>query len=161
MKKKTLTASKLWIVMARSHRALTLLVERSIGDSGLCLSDFMVIEALLHKGPLTITEIQQKVLLALGSMTVAVDRLEHKGLIVRKTTAADRRARVLQLTAEGKKRATQVFKAHSADLEVIMAILSDTEMQQTYATLRKLGLHAAEALANHKLGAMTKGRNRQ
>ncbi len=155
---KKLTAPKFWTVLARSHRALTLLVERSIASAGLCLSDFMVIEALLHKGPLTITEIQQKVLLALGSMTVAVDRLEKKGLIIRKTTAADRRARLLQLTAEGRKTAMQVFKAHAADLEKVMSILSDTEMQQTYATLKKLGLHAAEILDNQKLEATGKGR---
>lgn len=156
--RKTLTAPKFWIVLARSHRALTLLVEHSIANAGLCLSDFMVIEALLHKGPLTITEIQQKVLLALGSMTAAVDRLEQKGLIVRKTTTADRRARLLQLTAEGKKVATQVFKTHSADLQNVMAILSDTEMQQTYETLKKLGLHAARMLGNQKLEAVSKGR---
>ena len=41
-----------------------ILAERSIADSGLCLSDFAVLEALLHQGPLTISEIQAKVLLA-------------------------------------------------------------------------------------------------
>jgi MarR family 2-MHQ and catechol resistance regulon transcriptional repressor len=158
MNKKNLTAAKLWIVLARSHHSLTLLVEQSIANAGLCLSDFMVIEALLHKGPLTITEIQQKVLLAVGSMTVAVDRLEKKGLIVRKTTAADRRARVLQLTPEGKKIAVNVFKAHSADMEKVMSILNNTEMQHTYAALKRLGHHAAETLDNQKLEAMSKGR---
>lgn len=110
MSTKTLTASKFWIVLARSHRALSLLVEESIADAGLCLSDFMVIEALLHKGPLTITEIQQRVLLAMGSMTVAVDRLEKKGLIIRKSSSADRRVRVLQLTAEEKRRRARFSK---------------------------------------------------
>ena len=51
--------------------------------SGLGLTDFAVLEALLHKGPLTITEIHRKVLLALGSITAAVDRPEKKGLIIR------------------------------------------------------------------------------
>lgn len=151
MSTKTLTASKFWIVLARSHRALSLLVEESIADAGLCLSDFMVIEALLHKGPLTITEIQQKVLLAIGSMTVAVDRLEKKGLIIRKSSSADRRVRVLQLTAEGKKTARKVFKTHAADLESVMAILSQEEMLRTYSTLRKLGLHSAETLERQQL----------
>src|SRR5437667_7620357 len=52
-----LKAPKLWIVLARCYRALALSVERSMADLGLCLSDFMVLEALLHKGPLTISEI--------------------------------------------------------------------------------------------------------
>ena len=70
--------------MTRSYRALSRLAEQSIASSGLCLTDFAALEALLHKGPLTITGIQQKVLLASGSMTAAIDRLEKLGLVVRK-----------------------------------------------------------------------------
>src|ERR1700683_5514600 len=86
-----MTAPKLWIVLARCHHALNLLVERDIAVLGLCLSDFMVLEALLHKGPLTISEIQAKVLLASGSMTAAVGRLESGGVAVRKGAATARR----------------------------------------------------------------------
>jgi hypothetical protein len=83
-----ITAPRLWLVIMRSHRALTRLAEESITKAGLCLTDFAALEALLHKGPLTISEIQDKVLLARGSMTAAVDRLEKLGLIVRKSTQA-------------------------------------------------------------------------
>ena len=76
-------APRLWLVLSRCHRALNQIAERSIEDAGLCLTDFAALEALLHKGPLTITQIQSKVPLALGSMTAAVDRLEKKGLIMR------------------------------------------------------------------------------
>jgi len=76
-------APRLWLVLARCHRALNQIAERSIEEAGLCLTDFAALEALLHKGPLTITEIHSKVPLALGSMTAAVDRLEEKGLIIR------------------------------------------------------------------------------
>jgi MarR family 2-MHQ and catechol resistance regulon transcriptional repressor len=67
---------------------------------GLCRTDFAALEAPLHKGRLTISQIRDKVLLASGSMTAAVDRLE--GLVVRKTSPRDRRARVLELTAEAR-----------------------------------------------------------
>ena len=87
-----LSAPKLWIVLARCHRALAISLERSIADLRLCLSDFIVLEALLHKGPLTISEIQAKVLLASGSMTAAVDRVESMGLVIRNTTDKDRPA---------------------------------------------------------------------
>src|ERR1700756_1875780 len=100
---KGLEAPKLLIVLARCYRALATAVERSISSLGLCLSDFMVLEALLHKGALTISEIQAKVLLASGSMTAAVDRVESMGLVVRKTTAKDRRARILELTLRGRR----------------------------------------------------------
>src|ERR1700759_150760 len=111
------TAGQLWVVLARCHRTLSLLVERSVASAGLGLSDFMILEALLHKGPLTIGEIQVKVLLASGSMTAAVDRLEKKGCIVRKPDADDRRAKVLALTREGKRLMTRIFNQHMAELE--------------------------------------------
>lgn len=141
-----LSAAQLWIVLARSHRALSTLVERSIANLGLCVSDFMVLEALLHKGPLTISEIQAKVLLASGSMTAAVDRLEKRGLVVRKTTTSDRRARILELTPEGRSLVHTAFQEHSLDLERVMSVLDDGEKQQLYAPLKKLGQFAAAAL---------------
>jgi MarR family 2-MHQ and catechol resistance regulon transcriptional repressor len=79
-------------VIAKSFRALSLVAEQSIANTGLCLTDFGALEALLHKGPLTITQIQDKVRLASGSMTAAVDRLEKLGLVVRKASPIDRRA---------------------------------------------------------------------
>src|SRR5262249_14977949 len=91
-------APRLWIVLARCHHALSQIAEHSIADAGLGLSDFAALKALLHKGPLTITEIQGKVLLASGSMTAAVDRLEKKGFIKRGSAPRDRRAKVLHLT---------------------------------------------------------------
>jgi MarR family 2-MHQ and catechol resistance regulon transcriptional repressor len=157
MAKTNLSAPQLWIVLARSHRALTMVVERSVADQGLCLSDFMVLEALLHKGPLTIAEIQEKVLLASGSMTAAVDRLENKGLRVRKTTLEDRRARLLELTSDGKRVVTAAFKEHVADLEKVMAVLDEREKQQIYTASKKLGHFAAETLEQRR-PAKNKGR---
>jgi MarR family transcriptional regulator, 2-MHQ and catechol-resistance regulon repressor len=140
-----MTAPKLWMVLSKCHRAVGLLAEHSIADTGLCLSDFMVLEALLHKGPLTITAIQAKVLLASGSMTAAVDRVEKKGLVVRKTTPTDRRARALELTPEGRRTAAALFEKHARDLEIPMSVLSDIDKQRLYALLKKLGLSAAAA----------------
>lgn len=82
-----------------AHHALRLDIECSIGGTDLVLSDFMVLEALLHQGA---AEIQYKILLASGSMTAAVNRVERKGLVIRKTTTKDRRARVSELTKTGR-----------------------------------------------------------
>lgn len=128
--------------MTRSHHALRLLAEQGIANAGLCLTDFAALEALLHKGPLSISEIQDKVLLASGSMTAAIDRLEKRGLVVRKSTASDRRARIVQLTQEGKRVAAACFEKHASDLEDLMSVLSANEKQQLYASLKKLGLLA-------------------
>jgi MarR family 2-MHQ and catechol resistance regulon transcriptional repressor len=139
----TPTAGQLWIVLARCYKALSARVEQSIAGTGLCLTDFMLLEALLHKGPLTITEIQGKVLLASGSMTAAVDRLEKKGAIARHAIQQDRRARRLELTPEGRRLTQRVYRKHKAEFEVLLSVLDDKEKQQTYLSLKKLGLHAA------------------
>jgi MarR family 2-MHQ and catechol resistance regulon transcriptional repressor len=145
--KANLQAPRLWLVLSRCHRALSQIAERSIQDAGLGLTDFAALEALLHKGPLTITEIQGKVLLATGSMTAAVDRLEKKGLIKRGPAASDRRAKVLDLTPEGRRVVETAFRRHTAELESAMAVLNVSEKRQLYALLKKLGLFAAEARA--------------
>ena len=145
-----IAAPRLWLVILKSYRVLSLLAEQSIANTGLCLTDFAALEALLHKGALTITQIQEKVRLASGSMTAAVDRLEKLGLVVRKASPSDRRARVLELTAKGKRLATSSFEKHAKDLEALMSALSEKEMEQLYGSLKKLGLLAAERLDEQK-----------
>ena len=138
-------APRLWTVLVRCYRAVSQIAKRSVEQAGLCLTDFAALEALLHKGPLTITEIQDKVLLASGSMTAAVDRLEKKGLIMRTPAPNDRRAKVLELTPEGRRAVETVFRRHSAELESAMVVLSSSEKRQLHALLKKLGLFAVEA----------------
>lgn len=140
------TAPKLWIVLARCQRAMGLLVERWISEAGLSTSDFQLLETLLHKGPLTITEIQKRVLLATGSMTAAVDRVEKKGLVKRTATESDRRARRLVLTDEGKLLAEALYQAHAEQLKSAMSALDDEETKELYRLLKKLGLFVAEML---------------
>jgi MarR family 2-MHQ and catechol resistance regulon transcriptional repressor len=148
-KSDAITAPRLWLVIAKSYRTLSLLAEESIANTGLCLTDFVALEALLHKGPLTISEIQDKVRLASGSMTAAVDRLQKLGLVVRKSSPSDRRARVVELTAQGRLLATSCFERHAHDLEALMSALSQEEKNQLYRSLKKLGILAAEKL-NHQ-----------
>jgi|SRR5437588_2875382 len=145
-----ITAPQLWLVMMRSFRALSWRAEQSIVNAGLCLTDFAALEALLHKGPLTITEIQQKVLLASGSMTAAIDRLEKLGLVTRRLSTDDRRARIVELTREGKRAAKSCFDKHAKDLEVLMSVLSDEEREQVYESLKKVGLRGAEKVDRAK-----------
>jgi MarR family 2-MHQ and catechol resistance regulon transcriptional repressor len=79
-------------------------------------------------------------------MTAAVDRLEKLGLVVRNSSRSDRRARVVELTAQGKRLAASCFERHAKDLEALMSVLSEREMEQLYGSLKKLGLLAAEKL---------------
>lgn len=67
-----------FLVLWKAASAVQSYAEASVSDLEMCGSDFAVLEALLHKGPLPVNEIGKKVLLTSGSMTVAVDRLETR-----------------------------------------------------------------------------------
>ena len=137
------SAPRIWLVLARAYSSMVGYIEGAITAQGLGLSDFMVLEVLLHKGPLTITEIQEKVGLASGSMTAAVDRLEKMGFIRRKPSSSDRRAKLLELTPRGRLTVERVFGHHAAMLQSVMKVLNNAEKSQLHALLKKLGLFAA------------------
>ena len=132
--------------MARAHGALAGYVEASVADRGLCLSDFMVLEVLLHKGPMAISDIGEKVLLANASMTSAVDRLERKSLVVRRNSEFDRRAKIVELTSQGRAFISELYERHVRDLEVVTNVLSDREKLQLRKLLKKLGRSAETAV---------------
>src|SRR5437879_13490939 len=90
-----------FLVLWKAARAAQAYAEKSISELEMCGSDFAVLEALLHKKPLPVNEIGKKVLLTSGSITVAVDRLETKGLVERRASGTDRRARLVPSTREG------------------------------------------------------------
>src|ERR1700745_3012237 len=107
-----------WLVLMKTFRALAAVAAKSLHASrtGLGDSDFRVLEALLHKGPLPVNTIGPKVWLTPGSISVAVDRLEEAGLVTRKNTA-DRRVRLVELTAKGRALITKTFREHAATME--------------------------------------------
>ena len=137
-----ITAARLWLVLARASSAVGTYIERSLGQRGFCLTDFMILEALLHKGPLTISAIGEKVLLASASMTSAIDRLEQRGLVHRSLSAEDRRVRLVGLTCEGRKFIAAIYEQHVEDLERISVDVSPEERKQLYVGLKKIGLAA-------------------
>ena len=142
---KPISAPRLWTVLAKAHGAMAAYVEQQVEGQGLCLGDFMVLEVLLHKGPLTMSAIGEKVLLANASMTSAIDRLENKALAVRKNSIEDRRVRLAELTPAGKKLISEIYRRHERELEALMSGLGPGERAGLYRGLKKLGLAAAAA----------------
>ena len=143
------TGIHVFLVLWKAARAVEAYAENSISQLDLCGSDFAVLEALLHKGPLPVNEIGKKVLLTSGSITVAVDRLEEKGLVERRAHGSDRRARIVHLTREGKKLITRAYADHAADLErLASASLTKKERDTLIRLLKQIGYKAAAELAN-------------
>lgn len=129
----------LWLILWKAFRAMEAHADRSIAGLRLCWSDFGVMEALLHKGPLAVKALGEKVLLTSGSMTAAIDRLERRGWVERGDDPADRRSRIVRLTAEGRKTIEALFAEHERDMEQAVAGLSDSERTTLIDLLRTLG----------------------
>ncbi len=129
-----------WLVLAKAFRAGAAAAAKSLNPkvTGLGDSDFRVLEVLLHKGPLPVNTIGPKVWLTPGSISVAVDRLERKGLVRRKNTE-DRRVRLVELTPKGRTLITRVFREHAAAMEEVAAVLPKEERLLLLRLLKKLG----------------------
>jgi MarR family 2-MHQ and catechol resistance regulon transcriptional repressor len=133
-----------FLVLWKAARAAEGYAEKSIAELEMCGSDFAVLEALLHKGPLRVIEIGKKVLLTSGSITVAVDRLETKGLVKRRAHGTDRRARIVHLTKAGRKLITRIYAEHAGDMEKLAAAsLTKAERKTLISLLKKIGYKAA------------------
>src|SRR5213080_5100999 len=103
------SGTHLWLVLMKAHRALERLATQSIESLDVCLSDFGVMELLLHKGPQPVNEIGRRIALTSGAITTAVDRLEARGLVTREAHEFDRRARIVRLTAAGEEEVARIF----------------------------------------------------
>jgi len=128
----------------KAASAVQAYAEGSISELEMCGSDFAVLEALLHKGPLPINEIGKKILLTSGSITVAVDRLEAKGLVERRAHGTDRRAKIVHLTKEGRKLISRIYADHAGDMEeLVSACLTRKERQTLIRLLKQIGYQAS------------------
>jgi MarR family transcriptional regulator, 2-MHQ and catechol-resistance regulon repressor len=132
-----------WLVMMKAMRALTRYAAAGIEETGLGLSDFGVLEALLHKGPLPVNTIGPIVDLTPGSISIAVDRLVAKGLVSRVESAEDRRIRIVALTPCGKDLIAGAFRRHSGQMKRVFSELSPDELRGLETALKKVGRRAA------------------
>jgi MarR family transcriptional regulator, 2-MHQ and catechol-resistance regulon repressor len=132
-----------WLVMMKAMRALTRYATAGIEETGLGLSDFGVLEILLHRGPLPVNTIGPLVDLTPGSISIAVDRLVAKGLVSRVESADDRRVRIVALTPRGKNLIASAFRKHSTQMKKVFSELSAEERRDLEAALKKVGKRAA------------------
>ena len=132
-----------WLVLMKAFQAVMPHAAESIERTELGDSDFRVLEALLHKGPLPVNTLGPKVWLTPGSISVAVERLVKKGLVSRKDHPRDRRIRRVELTAKGRALIARGFREHVAAMESVVSVLSKNERLTLLRLLKKLGKHAA------------------
>lgn len=136
------TGSHIRLVLWKAAKAVEKADLAGIAETGLGLTDFAILEALLHKGPLTINAIGEKVLLTSGSMTAAINRLTKNGLARRVRDPADGRSFFVHLTRAGREIIEKAYDTHRGHLEKVAEALTPEERSELVRLLKKIGLHA-------------------
>ncbi len=136
-------ALRAYVKLLRAGKAVLARVEPRLATVGLTATQLGVLEAILHKGPLTQRELGRKVLTSAGNMTDVVDKLEGRGLVCRSRSPRDRRIVSVTLTPAGRALIETLFPHHARDIAAAMGGLSVPELRALGALLRKLGLAAA------------------
>lgn len=131
------------LVLWKAEKAFERVDLKSIAGTGLCPSDFAIMEALLHKGPLQIGQLGEKVLLTSGSMTAAVNRLERNGYVKRIKKIEDARCSNVVLTARGREIIEAAYSKHEKNTERVAEGLTPEERGELVRLLKKIGTHAA------------------
>ena len=137
----------LWLILWKAYDSLQAHALKNIASLGLGLSDFGILEILLHKGCLPVNQIGEKIRLTSGSISVAIDRLERKGLVRRQNDPDDRRTRVVHLTAPGRKLIERAFANHAEAMERAASGVNGEQRAELIRMLKQLGVKAESLLA--------------
>ncbi|MGA9565300.1 MAG: MarR family transcriptional regulator [Candidatus Korobacteraceae bacterium] len=118
---------------ARNHAG------RHLGGTSLTLTQFAVLEALYHLGPMSLSDLAQRILTTGGNLTMVVGNLEKQGLAHRQQSPEDRRVLIVVLSAKGKTLIRKLFPEHAAGITEFMAVLSPSEQEVLGGLCRKVG----------------------
>jgi MarR family transcriptional regulator, 2-MHQ and catechol-resistance regulon repressor len=133
-------ALDVYIKLARAVANVDGVINRPLAEAGLTTSQFGVLEALWHLGPLGHGEIGRKILKSSGNVTTVIDNLCRLGLVTREHDTADRRVRKVSLTPEGSALVERVLPEHVRRVARAFACLSPDEQEALGTLLRRVGL---------------------
>src|SRR5271169_668980 len=128
-----------YVKLMRAANAARNFASRSLTGTGVTLTQFAVLEALYHLGPMSLSDIAQKVLTTGGNLTMVVGNLEKQGWVRRQKSPEDRRVQIVVLKVKGKSLIRQIFPRHAAAIAEFVAVLDSEEQGRLGELCRKLG----------------------
>lgn len=137
--KQEVVALGTFIKLIRAAESVSADVHKEIGDAGLSISQFGILEALYHLGPMYQKDIGRKILKSAGNITMVIDNLEKQKLVVRTRSTEDRRFYQVSLTNKGEKLIAAIFPPHSRRIKNRMSVLTIDEQKMLGGLLKKLG----------------------
>jgi MarR family 2-MHQ and catechol resistance regulon transcriptional repressor len=126
--------------LMRAAETVTVKTSRRMSAAGLTISQFGVLEALYHKGPLCQRDLAVKILKSTGNITLVIDNLEKQGLVTRERINEDRRYLTIRLTDQGEARISAAYVDVEAAILAEMSVLTVVEQETLGLLCKKLGL---------------------
>ena len=136
----TARALNTYVKLMRATESVTARAHRQLSAFGLSFSQFGVLEALYHLGPMSQSEIGQKILRSSGNITMVIDNLEKRQLVKRERSQADRRFLIVHLTGKGQKLISEIFPSHATEITREFNVLTTAEQRTLGRLCKKLGL---------------------
>jgi len=128
-----------FINLLRATNSLEARLSKNLDKFNLTTSQFGVLEALYHLGPMSQKKIGEKILKSGGNITKVVDNLEKKNLLTREKNLQDRRFYNIKLTQNGKSLIEKIFPDHVKEIVKEFEILTDSELVELRKITRYLG----------------------
>ena len=139
-------ALRIWVVLARAYTTFSRAIGGKVAEYDLTTSQFGILEALHHLGPLSLGELADKLLVTGGNVTYVMDRLEERGLVARSRSEEDRRVVRARLTVDGRRLIARAFPDHTRYVRRLMDVLEPDEERELRRLLKKLGKGVAAEL---------------
>ena len=128
---------KILIGLHRTASAVDRNTSRIAAAYGLTLGQFAVLEALRHKGDLTVGQVQEAIMSSSGTIPLIVGKLADKGYLTRCQDEADRRCWVLHLTESGRRLIEEIYPQNEAMIVQQMDCWTDEEKRTLVSLLQK------------------------
>jgi len=141
-------ALNVYTKLMRAAESVTGRTNRAMAASDLTISQFGVLEALYHKGPLCQRDIATKILKSSGNITMVIDNLERRGLVRRERSLEDRRYITIYLAEAGQQLIAEVFPRVQAAIVEELCILEETEQDELGRLCRILGTRERRGQGN-------------
>jgi MarR family 2-MHQ and catechol resistance regulon transcriptional repressor len=129
-------------ILYRSVNAITNVIKTDVGQYGLNVTEFGVLEALYHKGTLSVQAIVDKVLIANSSMSYVLSKLEDKALIKKEKSSQDKRQFNISITSKGQSILDEMYPKHVQSLRQRLDVLTTKEENELQRLLKKVGKKA-------------------
>ena len=125
-------------ILGHAYRTFARIVDTQLREFGFAMSQLPVLIALKNGKPLPQAELARMARVEQSSMAQLLNRMERDGLIARVADPADKRSRLISLTAQAARRMPKGKAAMDATVEIALQGFSATEVRRLGELMRRI-----------------------